>query len=121
MIHRVFATVVMLGLCFGLVRDALAVGPCAQLCKGRHEPCSQICYLPGPFVTTCGQVGPCTNFPLAPSSIELLTDTDSDASAAVACQSEAVGVDLAGLAVACIGASIRIASSVASSVGLALG
>ena len=58
--QRVFvATMIFLGLCFGMVPETHAITDCDTACQGGKRPCSLKCYLPGPFVTTCGQVGPC--------------------------------------------------------------
>ena len=57
--QRVFAATMMLALCFGMVPEAHAIARCGDVCGGKKEPCSLKCYLPGPFVTTCGEVGPC--------------------------------------------------------------
>jgi hypothetical protein len=60
--QRLFAATMILGLCFGMVHEAHAVGPCKTLCRGKNEPCSLKCYLPGSFVTTCGElVGQCVS------------------------------------------------------------
>lgn len=59
--------VVVTGTFLGFAGEAGAVAPCAQVC-GPSSPCLLRCYLPGPFVTTCGEVGPCIDFSLAPSN-----------------------------------------------------
>jgi hypothetical protein len=62
---RVFAATMILGLCFGIVHEAHAIGKCSVLCRGKKEPCDLKCYLPNNFVTTCGElVGTCFDIEL---------------------------------------------------------
>ena len=62
---RIFAATMILGLCFGMVHEAHAVGKCSALCRGKKEPCTLKCYLPNHFVTTCGElVGTCFDIEL---------------------------------------------------------
>ena len=56
---HVFAAMIILGLCFGMLHEAHAIDRCSAVCRGKNEPCSLKCYLPNQFVTTCGEFGPC--------------------------------------------------------------
>ena len=57
----------MLCLSFSFAREASAVTDCSNC--GPTKPCIMRCSIncpgPGCFVTTCGEVGPCTNLPFA--------------------------------------------------------
>jgi hypothetical protein len=107
--RHVVAVFVLLGLTAG---QAYAIAPCGQVCRGRDEPCSLRCYLPGPFVTTCDQVygGHCVPF-AAPEDEEELVE-------AGVCEAEP---ELSQLVTAALDASVPVAASVASMFGAVLG
>jgi hypothetical protein len=59
--QRVFvATMIFFGLCFGMVPAAHAITDCNAACQGGKKPCTLKCNLSNGFVTTCGEIGPCT-------------------------------------------------------------
>lgn len=78
--RHLFSLALLACVCFGFAAEAYAVGPCAAVCRGQNEPCSLRCYLPGPFVTTCGQLGPCANFAVEPELGDGLTEAVAGAS-----------------------------------------
>ena len=54
--RQLFSVALLICLSLGIAHEAYAVGPCSAVCAGPNEPCSLRCYLPGPFVTTCGEL-----------------------------------------------------------------
>jgi len=89
-LRRLFPVLLVLGLLFSYAGEAAAIADCS-IC-GRTKPCTLRCSLncpgPGCFVTTCGEVSPCTPFPFAAGLPEVTGDASPEVCGAEAVQSE---------------------------------
>lgn len=85
-LRHLLPVAILLCLSFSFAREASAVADCS-VC-GPTKPCILRCSIncpgPGCFVTTCGEVGPCTNTPFAADGHESACGAEQGSSATLA-------------------------------------